>query len=256
MPVTLIAYGSSFSTSSPDGIYYKNDQTPQLASVFPSAGYGGQNVNLYGIHKISNIGDGLRILGDITKLSIGSDLCSRFDVTQNAINKNWYDYLLCTKSNLQEAGKYNVSEQLVLGFANHGRYLQRSSLQKEPSFEFTALPTVISVSPASGNVAGQTITITGNGFSPATNNNTVTVDGNDCKVSFSSNEQIVCTIAPQDVAKTTKLATLNATTQQNGYFSGAGVNYARYKVISSIYTIAKLVPAVRSSNTTALGNPL
>jgi hypothetical protein len=96
MPVTLIAYGSSFSTSYPDGIYYKNDQTPQLASLFPSAGYGGQNVNLYGIHKISNIGDGLRILGDITKLSIGSDLCSRFDVTQNAINQNWYGYLLCT----------------------------------------------------------------------------------------------------------------------------------------------------------------
>jgi hypothetical protein len=194
----------------------------------------------------------LRVLGNITKLSIGSDLCSRFDVTQNAINKNWYDYLLCVKSNLQEAGKYNVSEQVVHGYANNGRYMRRSSLQKEPSFEFTALPTITSISPATGNVAGQTITVTGNGFSPAISNNTVNVDGNDCKVSFSSNEQIVCTIAPQDVTKTAKLAT-NSTSQQNGYLSGAGVKYARYKAISTINTIDKLVTAVRSSNNTALG---
>lgn len=195
----------------------------------------------------------MRILGNITKLSIGSDLCSRFDVTQNAINRNWYDYLLCVKSSLQEAGKYNVSEHVVLGYANNGRYLRRSSLQKEPSFEFTALPTVTSVSPNTGNIAGQTVTITGNGFSPAISNNTVSVDGNDCKVSFSSNEQIVCTIAPQDVTKSVKLAAVNSTSQLNGYFSGAGVKYARYKAISTINTIDEIVAAVRSSNNAALG---
>ena len=130
LPVTLIAYGTSVTTSYPNGVQYNGDNTPQLTKVYPSAGYGGQNVNLYGVHKISNIGDGLRIMGDITKLSIGSDLCSRFDVAQSpTIQKWWYDYLLCVKSNQQEAGKYNISEQLVPGFANNNKYMIRAVLQ-------------------------------------------------------------------------------------------------------------------------------
>ena len=54
--------------------------------TIPTAAFGGQNVNLYGVHGISNIGDGLRSMGDITKLLLGNDLCSRFDVVQAAIS--------------------------------------------------------------------------------------------------------------------------------------------------------------------------
>jgi len=101
LPVTLIAYGTSYTTSYPNLVSYYSYITPQLTAVYPTAGYGGENVNLYGLHRISNIGDGLRVLGDITKLSLGGDLCSRFDVFQKAITSNWYDYILCVKSNQQ-----------------------------------------------------------------------------------------------------------------------------------------------------------
>jgi hypothetical protein len=126
-------------------------------------------------------------MGDITKLSIGDDLCSRFDVSQSSMSVWSANNLLCVKSSQQEAGKYNVSEQLVSGFAMKNRYMLRPVLQYETPYEFTALPTINSVNPPTGNVEGQTITIVGNGFSPSTANNSVSVDGNDCKVIFSSN---------------------------------------------------------------------
>jgi hypothetical protein len=61
-----------------------------LKHVYPTAGFGGSSVNFYGIHYISNLGDGLRDMGDITKLKLGEDLCTRFDIEQQPINKVWY----------------------------------------------------------------------------------------------------------------------------------------------------------------------
>ena len=132
--------------------------------------------------------------------------------------------------------------------------MRRSSLDPNEYFEFTALPTVSSVSPASGNIGGQYLTISGTGFSNSPTNNTVTVDGNDCAVTSSNNNEIKCTLAAKDNALSSKLAT-DSGSQVNGYFSGAGVKYARYTKSSSIDTFAKFVAAVRSSDTGALGTP-
>lgn len=81
-PVTLISYrGTVFTTtSSPNTVYYRSSITPQLRDVFPSAGYAGSKVNFYGVHEISDLGDGLRFMGDVTRIRLGEDLCSRFDV--------------------------------------------------------------------------------------------------------------------------------------------------------------------------------
>ena len=128
LPVTLISLGTSFTTTSPNTVSYQNAYTPQLGGVYPTAGYGGSNVNLYGVHGISNIGDGLRSMGDITKLKLGGDLCSRFDVVQAGITGTSNEYLLCVESTQQEAGRYNVSEQVVPGFAKNSVYMRRSSL--------------------------------------------------------------------------------------------------------------------------------
>jgi hypothetical protein len=121
------------------------------------------------------------------------------------------------------------------------------------SFEFSALPTITSVSPSAGNIGGQYLTIKGNGFSLNLKNNTVTVDGTSCKITSSANGQINCVLNPKS-ATITKLST-NSSSQQNGYFAGAGIQYARYTVTSSIDSISKLVAAYRSSNTAALGSP-
>jgi len=86
MYVTLVSYGAySITSAGTNYVRYLRSVTPQLNAVFPTAAFGGQNVNLYGVHGISNIGDGLRSMGDITKLLLGNDLCSRFDVVQAAI---------------------------------------------------------------------------------------------------------------------------------------------------------------------------
>jgi len=125
--VTLKAYGTSFTTKSPYHVHFQASYTPSLISIFPTAGFGGQNVNLYGTHRISKIGDGQRVLGDITKLAIGYDLCNRLDVVQSGISSNSPDYLLCQKSSQQEAGKYNISELVLPGYADHSIYMRRSS---------------------------------------------------------------------------------------------------------------------------------
>ncbi len=80
LPVTLISYGTAVTTSYPNTVYYSNSYTPQLYDVFPSAGYSGSDVNFYGIHRITDLGDGLRFMGDVTRIRLGEDMCSRFDV--------------------------------------------------------------------------------------------------------------------------------------------------------------------------------
>lgn len=84
-------------------------------------------------------------------------------------------------------------------------------------------------------------------------NNTVSINGNDCKVTAASENTISCTVAPYNAARTALLST-TASTQKNGYFSGSGLKYARYGVSSST-SMDQFVAAVRSEDTTILGTP-
>jgi hypothetical protein len=190
-------------------------------------------------------------MGDVTKLLLGNDICSRFDIEQASIGANSYANLNCIQSHQQEGNKYNVSEQVVPGFAEHYFFLRRSSLISSEYFEFASLPTVTAVSPNFGNNGGQNLTITGTGFSLNKQNNSVLIDGNPCSVTYSDIGTIKCTVAPNDPALSTKL-TSNSTNQTNAYFSGAGLNYARYSYSSNL---AAFIAAVRSNNITALGTP-
>jgi hypothetical protein len=133
--------------------------------------------------------------------------------------------------------------------------MRRSSFDPNEFFQFTALPTVSSISPASGNVAGQLLTISGTGFSNNPTNNTVTVDGNDCHVTAATNNQLQCTVAPRNSSLSSQLPTNTSGAQSQGFFSGAGLSYARYTVSASINTQDEFVAAVRASNTSALGTP-
>ena len=185
LPVSLISYGQVSTSSYPNSVYFVDYKTPFLAEMFPASGFAYSSINFYGRHRISDLGDGARVLGDVVKLQIGRDLCSRFDVLQAPITyPDWYDYIRCTESHLQAAGKYNVSEQVVPGTADNSIYLKRTSLVPGEYFEFAVLPTVTSVSPAQGNLGGQYITLTGTGFSAQLKNNSVTVDGNPCEVTY------------------------------------------------------------------------
>jgi small ligand-binding sensory domain FIST len=55
--ISLISY-NTFVTSSQGTVSYTVASTPYLRDVFPSAGFGGSTINFYGIHRISDLGDG------------------------------------------------------------------------------------------------------------------------------------------------------------------------------------------------------
>lgn len=253
LPVTLISYSIAFTTVSPNLVNYVSSYTPQLTELFPASGFANLNVNFYGVHRITNLGDG-RDMGDVVKMKLGNDLCSRFDVVQPAISSTSANaYIQCVESSLQVAGKYNVTEHVTPGIANHASTLRRPSLVEGEYFEFTALPTVTAVSPASGNLGGQIITVSGTGFSGVVANNSVSIDGNNCVVNTVTEQQLTCTLDPRDPAKSALLTTASSS-QANGYFAGAGLKYARYGITGSP-SLSTFVTAVRSSNTTFLGSP-
>ena len=89
LPITLISLGVPFTTYS-YRVSYLSGVTPFIREVFPSAGFAGSAVHIYGVHRISNLGDGLRDMGDIQGLKIGDDFCSRFDIYQDPISSNSY----------------------------------------------------------------------------------------------------------------------------------------------------------------------
>ncbi len=105
------------------------------------------------------------------------------------------------------------------------------------------LPTINSVSPNRGNVGGQYLTIKGTGFSPNPKNNSITVDGNVCEITFASSGQLNCILATK-TASSTLLAT-NSSNQTNGFLGGAGVQYARYPR-TSFSNMNTFIAAVRS----------
>lgn len=126
LPVTLFSNSIYFTTASPNLVNYVSSSTPQLIELFPTSGYANQKVNFYGTHRITNLGDG-RDMGDVVKMKLGNDLCSRFDVVQPAITTT-NAYIQCIESSMQVAGKYNVTEQVTPGIANHATSLRRASL--------------------------------------------------------------------------------------------------------------------------------
>ena len=132
--------------------------------------------------------------------------------------------------------------------------MRRSSLDPNANYEVTVLPTVTQVSPNTGNVGGQYLTISGTGFSPNLVNNSVEVDGNNCHVTAASNNEIKCTLGAKNAAVGGALLT-NSSAQVEGYWGGAGVSYARYVISGGINSMAKFVAAVRGGDTAALGTP-
>lgn len=253
LPVTIISDGASYSTWYPNSVYYRDYRTPYITEIFPSSGLAYSKINLWGYHRITNFGDGQRDMGDVIKIMLGNDLCNRFDIDPPIVDYTWQAaFINCSQSHLMEAGNYNVTEQTVPGFAKKATYIRRSSLKAGEYYEYTALPTVTGVNTHRGNHGGQSLSISGTGFSLNKNNNTVEVDGTTCKVSYSDEGNIQCILAAKNNTLSTKL-TSNSSNQTNGYFSGAGIRYARYNYTDNF---DNFVTAVRSNNLTTLGQPL
>lgn len=95
-----------------------------------------------------------------------------------------------------------------------------------------------------GEEGGQKLVITGTGFSREDENNTVSVDGNDCAINEADSNKIVCKLKQKSQTAFAKLST-NSSNQTNGYFAGAGLNYARY---NNVYSLDQFVQGIRSGS--------
>lgn len=253
LQVVLFSKGISYTTAKPNLVNYVDSSTPLLVELFPSSASANQAVNLLGIHRITYLGDG-RDMGDVVKIKLGGDLCSRFDVVQANIPANSFAYIQCIASSLQVGGRYNVTEHLTPGIAHKVASIRRPSLVEGEYFEFTSLPTITSISPATGNLGGQVITLSGTGFSGVLANNSVSVDGNNCEVKSATETSLVCILGAKNPSASALLATTSSS-QVNGYFAGAGLKYARYSITSTT-TISAFVDAVRTSKTAVLGTAI
>ena len=218
--------GGTYTTRYPNSIYFQNWYTPKLYELFPSSATKNVLLSLYGWHRLSDLGDGERDLGDVKELKYGNDLCSRFDSNQTELDST--DYLKCEKSSMQEAGKYNVSEKNNYGYANNSFAMRKSSWEEE-YFEFLSVPSVSEVTPHQGNVGGQILTIKGTGFSTKKENNTIMVGMNTpCVPLEATAGEIKCRMEP--LQEPVQTLPTDSTNQTGGFVSGSGLQYARYKV--------------------------
>lgn len=84
--VTLYSNKQKFTTLYPNVVNYGYYYTPLLEGVYPTAAIPGASVHLLGYHRITNLGDGFRDIGQVSKLTIGRDVCNTFDVKQGPIS--------------------------------------------------------------------------------------------------------------------------------------------------------------------------
>jgi hypothetical protein len=135
-----------------------------ILELFPASSDANTLVNFYGIHRITNIGDGNRDMGDVISMKIGDTLCGRFDIVQGPISATAGATISCRQALVQRGGKYLVEEYLTPGYSMPDARLRRSSILQE-HYHYAVLPAIKTFSPNSGSPAGQKLSIQGTGFS-------------------------------------------------------------------------------------------
>lgn len=246
LPIYVTSNGQQQVLTNEQGCFsYKNTYTPLIQALFPASAAAGSYINFYGIHRITNLGDGNRNMGDVISMNIGNALCGRFDIVQGPISATSSDTISCHQASVQEGGKYQVVEYLTPGYSNPDPKLRRSSLLQE-NYHFAVLPAIYSFTPKSGGLAGQTININGTGFSNNASEITVKVDNNNCVITASTLSTITCNLQQRSASA---LLSTNSASQANGYFSGTGLNYKRYDISNlKAQNIAGLKAAISSNS--------
>lgn len=190
--IRVIYQGQIFTVPSTTFDYLDGD-TPCIYNVFPSSSIAGTTLNYFAKHRILNVGDGLRDMGDFYGLYIGNSICSMFDITQGSVTYNSINNVQCTQSMAQTGGRYNTSEHVVAGWSKSD-YTMRKPTLEHIYYEHSVHPSISSISPNSGFETGQDIVITGTGFSTNPSEIAVTVDGVTCGVSSSTLNSIKCSL--------------------------------------------------------------
>jgi predicted permease len=110
LPIIVISNGQQQQLTQEQGSFsYLSANTPIITALYPASAVPGTYVNFYGIHRIYNLGDGVRNMGDVISMLISNSICGRFDITQANITANSLATISCNMAGQQEAGRYQVS---------------------------------------------------------------------------------------------------------------------------------------------------
>ena len=82
LPITVLCQGQVYNVPSTTFTYQESD-TPSINDIFPSSSIPGTRLNVFGTHRVLNVGNGLRDMGDFIGLYIGGNTCSMFDILQD-----------------------------------------------------------------------------------------------------------------------------------------------------------------------------
>lgn len=233
LPVTVMVAGKPpvTCTSTSCMFSYTWQGTPYLYGVYPRAGAANEQIKFYGIHRISQLGDGRSNFDNIRGLYIGGSMCSRFDIIESPIDPNSNQFITCAIPPIQAGGYYNVSEWVAPGYADKNARMQYGSISQGVNYEFMVQPRVKSVSSHLGGDFGQTLTISGDGFSINSTQISVSAANIPCDVVSSTESQITCKVQPNPNGNTFGVLDTNTSgTQLSGFLSGSGLKYKRYDI--------------------------
>ena len=129
LPITVVSNGQQQMLTNEQGSFsYLNSATPVIYNIFPASAVPGAYLRFYGVHRISYLGDGLRDMGDVISMLIGTTQCGRFDISEGPISASAAATISCRQSSQQEAGKYTGHEHVTKGYSIPGYFLRRTSM--------------------------------------------------------------------------------------------------------------------------------
>jgi hypothetical protein len=176
-----------------NGCQFSYSSAPVLSEIIPTAAPAGAPVQFYARTSQSNI-------KLYTDLLIGGNRCStaKYLEDSSGLTESYYR---------NSAGWYKAPcdlPQLVGGYYNATLTLSSiGSAVYQPdrflvddrynSYMFESVPQILNVSANSGSInGGTTLTITGTGFSSVKQENSVTIEGNECTILSSKFNEIIC----------------------------------------------------------------
>jgi hypothetical protein len=191
--------------------------TPQVNRVYPSVVYSGHDICFDVFTDASSNGGRSILKKDLSKIGDYSIDLSTYETENEEAISNWNTYQICGTAGGNIAAK---SSDLTLT-AQVGKYLITDFAYSYDGSETYLVRSVPKVNSVSSNTlykaAGSVLTISGEGFDPTIENNSVKVDDLDCKVFEASTTQLKCVLP----AKTT-------TTTGTEFVGGIGANSVEY----------------------------
>lgn len=139
---------------------YNFNKNPRLDSVHPWVIKGGDTVEFYGYHLITDVGT-FRVLGDIVRMTIGGYTCDRIPLSENPIKEDKWQDVTCITSKSLKSGLYKAEMINKFGLYGPTEYLDHYSPVSKIIHHVVSAPIIKSASSAVGSFGGSILTLTG-----------------------------------------------------------------------------------------------